>query len=490
MRQLGRPHGVALVSLLTVVGSVLLPAPPSGATAGRVAQVAGSLDVSADTVDPGAPVTLSGTLPPRHARTVKLQVRRGDDWSVLDTKRSSRRGVFRFVTTAASKPSTRDYRVLAPATTIGGTRHRAVITPTRSVTVATMTAVASGWRHNCALGSNGRAWCWGSNQYGELGDGTGASGAGTQVSDPVQVLGKRWTDISAAGASTCGLKADDTAWCWGDGASYMFSGGGSYNAPTQLPGAWSQLSAGWFYACGVHTDGTGWCRGWDQGQLGTGDPVSSGTDVQVPGSWLQIVASDDSDSPTTCGIKTDRSAWCWGDGTSGQLGNDASSSSATPVAVAGEHAWASLTVGTAHTCGIDTDGHAWCWGTNTEGRLGDGGFADRDVPSRVAVADTWTSLDVGLQHTCGVTTDGQGWCWGWNNQGQLGDGTDETSYPPSQPKYHHLPGTWRDLGAGYLGSSGTRANGSQWAWGEGVYGQLGHGSADASFVPVDVDVLR
>ena len=261
-------------------------------------------------------------------------------------------------------------------------------------------------------------------------------------------------------------------------------------APAKLPGDWSQLSTGLFYACGVHTDGTGWCQGRNEaGQLGTPEPVQPTTPVQVPGSWRAIVAGDGDPTVTTCGIKIDRSAWCWGTGDSGQLGNDASASSATPVPVAGGHEWASLTVGARHVCGVDTDGAAWCWGANDDGRLADGTVVARDVPTRVTVPGAWASLDAGLQHTCGVQTDGAGWCWGWNDLGQLGNGTNTTTYYP-EPVPTQLPGTWTDVEAGAFGSSGIRAAGSAWAWGQGSDGQLGDGSADPSYDPVRVTVLR
>jgi alpha-tubulin suppressor-like RCC1 family protein len=238
----------------------------------------------------------------------------------------------------------------------------------------------------------------------------------------------------------------------------------------------------------VHTDGTAWCWGENtDGQLGTAEPFSSQTPIQVPGSWVQVVAGVGASSATTCGIKQDLSAWCWGAGGSGQLGNGDPVSSATPVAVAGGHHWAMLTVGEVHACGIDTDGAGWCWGANTDGRLGDNTFSERHSPVRVTVAGTWETLDAGFQHTCGVTAGGAGWCWGWNSQGQLADGTDVTTYFP-EPKANQLPGTWTDVAAGYFGSAGTKGSGTAWSWGSGEHGELGNGPSDRSLVPLRVPV--
>ncbi len=309
-----------------------------------------------------------------------------------------------------------------------------------------MTSVDAGWRHACAVGGDRRAWCWGDNTYGELGDGQGATfdEGDPLISGPVLVEGGSWAALSAWGGSTCGLKTDDTAWCWGDHAAYTTDvTDGKAPAPVQISGAWKQIASGWNHACGVQTDGTGWCWGRNDGQLGTNQAVAPGTKVKLPGSWISIVPggtgayTDDHFDNVTCGIKANRSAHCWGRNESGQLGDDSTTASATPVAVAGEHEWAQLSVGGQHVCGVTTDGAGWCWGGNLDGRLGDGTFTERHVPVQVTVAGSWAGIDAGLQHTCGVTAQKAAWCWGWNDSGQIGDGTTDddvlarADFPPA-----------------------------------------------------------
>jgi len=487
------PWGITVVMLLTMSAGALALAPPGNAETGRGAQVAGSLRLSDATVAPGAKVTLAGKLPPQRARTVRLQTRLDGSWTTLASKTSSRRGGFSFTVTSPAAAGDRDYPVAAPAARLGGRRYPAVVSPTRSLVVVTMVETTGGWKHSCALGSDQRAWCWGSNTYGELGDGTGGTSDGTLTSGPVPVIGKGWTDISASVGSTCGLKSDHTGWCWGDGATHLFGGDGWVPSPRQLSGEWSQLSAGGFYVCGVHTDGSGWCQGQnDDGQLGTTEPVNQTTPVQVDGTWLEIVAGGDGDTNTTCGIKADHSAWCWGSGGAGQLGNgETTVSSATPVRVAGDLEWDSLSVGGRHVCGTTTDGAGWCWGENTDGRLGDGtNLNERHAPVQVGISDSWASLDAGEMHTCGVTSDGTGWCFGWNQYGQLGNGSsgdDATQYYPV-PDPTQLPGHWSDLDAGFHQTTGARSSGRAWAWGAAADGQTGQTSVLVSPFPVQVAV--
>ena len=458
------PSFVALAATVVIGAGLALPAPATARAA-----TAGSLSLSDAVVAPGATVALTGNLPPQRSRTVKLQRRTSDSWVTLVTSKSTSTGRFSFSPTAPTSGQ-RVYRVLAPATTLGGKRYAAVATPSRTLTVVRIVGVDAGWRHACAVGSNGSAWCWGDNTYGELGDGKGASydDSHPQVSRPTRVVGTGWRTISTVGASSCGLKADHTAWCWGDHASWV-SGVPKAPSPVRTTGLWNQVATSWAYACGVHTDATGWCWGRDDGQLGTSSPVPQGTKHQLPGAWLTVVpGSGENDGQSTCGIRTDHTAWCWGNGPA---------STATPTQVSGGHRWSSVSVSSSHTCGIDTDGVGWCWGGNTDGRLGDGTFTDSSVPVKVVVADHWTSLDAGLQHTCGVTTTGAGWCWGWNSNGQVGDGTATTDYYPT-PKYHRLDGTWTALAAGHQFTAGS-SGGFAWAWGASDLGQTGVGRQSA-----------
>jgi len=101
-----------------------------------------------------------------------------------------------------------------------------------------------------------------------------------------------------------------------------------------------------------------------------------------------------------------------------------------PVAVAGGHAFASLSGGHRYTCGVTTAGAAWCRGSNTLGQFGNGTIADSRVPVPVAGGHVFTTVSAGSWHTCGVTTAGAAWCWGSNEDGQLGDGTSADSAAP------------------------------------------------------------
>ena len=110
-----------------------------------------------------------------------------------------------------------------------------------------------------------------------------------------------------------------------------------------------------------------------------------------------------------------------------RLGDGTATNRTSPVQVGTATTWTSLTAGGSHTCGVRTDRTAWCWGRNFYGSLGNGTTADRYSPVQAGTATTWTSLTAGADHTCAARTDRTAWCWGNNNSGQLGFNSNSSS---------------------------------------------------------------
>ncbi len=105
--------------------------------------------------------------------------------------------------------------------------------------------------------------------------------------------------------------------------------------------------------------------------------------------------------------------------------------SSAPVAVSDGLTFSSVSAGDDHTCGVTGMGEAFCWGDNSSGQLGNGTFnSSSGVPVPVSDGHTFTSVSAGNTHTCGVTTSDETFCWGYNFFGQLGNGTCDTSFTP------------------------------------------------------------
>ena len=190
--------------------------------------------------------------------------------------------------------------------------------------------VATGGQHTCGIRTTGRLYCWGDDTYGQLGDG----GTNTGQPAPVLVAGRPtdWRQVVAGGAHTCARRANGRAYCWG-ADSYGQVGDGGTNTdrpiPTQVAGAaadWTTITAGETHTCGRRASGRLYCWGDDTrfGQLGRGGNVLSdqSAPAEVAGGatdWVDVSAG--STAWTTCARITSRRLFCWGANGLGQIGD-------------------------------------------------------------------------------------------------------------------------------------------------------------------------
>jgi alpha-tubulin suppressor-like RCC1 family protein len=293
------------------------------------------------------------------------------------------------------------------------------LSPTRIAGSTRYAALAVGDLHTCALDREGRAYCWGDNMFGQLGDGTHSSSAA-----PVRVAGEvRFSALSAGGDHTCGLTHPGAVVCWGR------DGNASATAPSGE--VFVAVSAGHDHRCALTSTRAAFCWGRNTfGQLGTGASTPSATPSAVLGGHEFSTIS--AGSQYTCGITTGGAAYCWGWGASGRLGTGSESSSTIPAVVTGRLHFAQLDAGTTHTCGITTDHRAYCWGRDLAGELGDGpntmpspstGDLVRLAPIRVSSPISFATVSAGAgSHTCAISTAGIAYCWGANGSGALGYG--------------------------------------------------------------------
>ncbi len=300
--------------------------------------------------------------------------------------------------------------------------------------------MSAGLTHTCATRTDGTAWCWGANTQGELGDGTT-----TQRLVTVRVgTATNWTSISAGSTHSCGLRGNGVAWCWGS-ESFGKLGNGKHGKKStdhpvqvQTTRRWIMLDAGDEHTCAVPASLSAWCWGSNiSGQLGIGsigrrNGRDTPTRVGAYSDWTTVIAGYE----TTCGIRAGGSAWCWGDNSSGQLGDGTKTTRTVPTQVVANTNWTSIRPGGSHTCGTRAGATAWCWGSNDHGQLGDGSMSASAVPVRIGAATSWMIVSAGgtiyKNHTCALRASGTAWCWGDNLSGQLGDGTNVDRLTPAQ----------------------------------------------------------
>ena len=333
----------------------------------------------------------------------------------------------------------------------------------------------SGAGHGCAIATDERLYCWGRNDFGQV----GVAPAETQrmrsnsvANDPVPV--DVWGNtVTTGGAHTCVLDGT-TARCFGWNAFGQLGSGslddGSATARDVSDIEFLALAAGGRHTCGIATDGAAYCWGFNgSGQLGVPAPYSGtfacdlnadGTSaycapqpVRVPGGirFRAITAGADH----TCALSTEDRLYCWGLGDHGQLGSGGrfhlgceqgnsavERCSSDPLEVAGGVRFTAVRAGYAHTCAVDSFANAFCWGSNSHGQLGtdDAGHSCRAggqstncslTPLKVEGFSA-RSISAGRRHTCAVTELDRTICWGGNEYGQAGTGVASATVPLRQ----------------------------------------------------------
>jgi hypothetical protein len=239
-------------------------------------------------------------------------------------------------------------------------------------------SVSAGGAHACAIRVDHTLACWGDDSSGQVGEAPEGE----------------FLSVSAGGAHACAIRVDHTLACWGDDSEGQASG--------TPEGEFLSVSAGGAHACAIRVDHTLACWGDDsEGQASVSDLADKlhkhhndnhhPHDKDYPPPFLSVAAGGD----FTCARYADGDLLCWGDDSSGQVGE------------APEGDFLSVSAGGAHACAVRYDGDLLCWGDDSSGQVGE------------APEGEFLSVSAGGAHSCAIRAGGSVACWGDNEAGQV-----------------------------------------------------------------------
>ncbi len=227
------------------------------------------------------------------------------------------------------------------------------------------------------------------------------------------------------------------------------------------------------------------------GQLGNNSTDDSNTPVTAIGlnGVIFVSAGGDQLEAHSMALKADGTVWCWGSNLYGGLGNGltgTNNSTQSPVQTLVLTNIKAISAGGWHSVALKQDSTVWCWGWNGDGQLGDGTTTDKAIATQVPNLNSVKQIAAGTYHTLALKNDGTVWAWGDNLYGQLGDNTTTDRNSPVQVQ--GLTDVVH-IAAGRFYSLAIKSDGTVWCWGQNLYGQLGDGTTTDRSTPVQVPNL-
>lgn len=389
--------------------------------------------------------------------------------------------------------------------------------------------VAVGAVSTCALSIEGKLYCWGKGDHYTSGQfNSGSPGTKIDQKIPAEVVTQNvstgypcsywswvtnslfYNDVSVGKTHVCAVELGGHPICFGM-TPIRSNSTPEYSAPNcaynnNLKPAGKnvvQISSGGFGSCLLNAIGDVYCFGRNNmGQLGDSSTTDSAPWVKIHTAgivsglqkFMQVSAGDDH----ACAVAVDGKAYCWGQGTKGQIGDGSFSSRAVPtlvnVAGLGPVSFVEVKAGLNHTCARTTRGQIYCWGEAAHGKLGNSSITDQAAPTLVTAVtgsfDNIVSLEVGDNHSCAIKSNGQMSCWGAQGaEGRLGNNDTQNATRPAlvQVGSYISKRSFSSLSVGFDNSCAVGTDGLPYCWGAGVSGKLGNGSIDR-LIPISVNM--
>lgn len=303
--------------------------------------------------------------------------------------------------------------------------------PLEIESLSDVVAISAGDGHSIALKKDGTVRAWGYNGQGQLGNGAMAD---SHFPTPVQVSALSEIKAIAAGDRHClALKDDGTVWTWGSNWYGQLGDGTRRHSPSSLQvnglSDVTAIAAGLGHSLALKNDGTVWAWGYnDDGELGDGTRQGHLTPAQIPG--LLGVKAIAAGSHHSVALKNDGTVWVWG-------GDKETGQSATPRRLQGLSQIVAISAAGWYSLALKQDGTVWAWGIIANGEQDDDSMNEViRKPVQVNALTNVSRIAAGMWHSLAVKKDGTIWAWGRNYSGALGDGTEINRRSPVRASIH------------------------------------------------------
>ena len=346
--------------------------------------------------------------------------------------------------------------------------------------------ITLGLNYGMAIDFRGKAWGWGTNDGGRIGD-----NSTTTRFTPVSVFGtKTFCEISIAQSTTLGLDKNGQLWAWGTGTNGQLGNDivfTNYSTPISVGGTkktFCKIGGGVTASYAVDRYGKLWSWGYQfYGELGNDFPITwSPISITAARTFSKIAIGTDH------GISIDRNGrvFGWGRNQYGEIGNNTLVSKRSPVSILGTNkTFCKISSGFGYNLAIDKNGRVWGWGYNNNGQLGDNTPVSKLTPvSILGAVKTFCKISAGQYHSASIDKNGRGWTWGYNNFGQLGDNSVTSRLTPVS--ISGAVKTFCHISASQFHTMAIDLRGRAWGWGLGSNGRIGDNTITSRRTPVSV----
>ncbi len=374
---------------------------------------------------------------------------------------------------------------------IGNGTNDSVNVPTQVIMpngITSFNMVSANTNFSCAIANRGNIYCWGGAGAGQIGNGANAG-----VNIPTSVIMpngvESFTKVSTNTQFSCAIANNGKVYCWGTGNHSQIGNGANtnVNTPTSvvMPSgveSFTAISTSGDFSCGIANTGSLYCWGYGpQGQLGTGNVPSANvpTSVTIPNGVASFTVIS-TNANFSCAIANTGTLYCWGKGTSGQIGNGSNSNVNVPTAVTmpnGVTSFTAVSTNINFSCALANTGKVYCWGLGTGGQIGNGADSNVNVPTAVTMPNSvtsFTAVSTNSNFSCALANTNNIYCWGNGGAGQIGNGITKSVNIPTAITVPRSVSSFNLLATNSNFSCAGANNGKLYCWGNGSY--LGRGA--------------